>query len=131
MSSTFVRCPEPHQVVGYFTLSALAITREELPSRVGRGGPALVPAIILGRLAVDRTVQGTGLGSILLIDALTRSLAATDAGPGARLVVVDALDRSAQQFYEHFGFRPLSVVGRRLYRSMTSIAADLAPSGLG
>jgi len=127
LSSTFVWCDTDRQVVGFFTLSAHALARDRLPSRVGRGGPAMVPAILLARLALDRSLHGSGLGAELLVDALRRSLAATEAGPGARLVVVDALDAEAQKFYEHVGFRPLSAGGSRLYRTMSAIAADLDP----
>ena len=64
-----------------------------------------MPAVLLGRLAVDVSVQGRGLGAFLLGDALTRALSASER-IGIRLVIVHALDAEARTFYEHWGFEP-------------------------
>jgi GNAT superfamily N-acetyltransferase len=66
-----------------------------------------VPVVLLGRLAVDRTVQGQGLGAHLLIDALRRTECLAEA-VGIRAVEVDAIDDAARRFYLKFGFGPLA-----------------------
>ena len=62
-----------------------------------------MPVALLGRLAVDRTFQGQGLGSILLVDACKRVAAASETLAVAALVV-DAKSPTAAAFYRHFGF---------------------------
>ena len=62
-----------------------------------------IPAVLLGRLAVDRSVQGKKLGEYLLIDALKR-VAAASATIGVHAVVVDALNERAAAYYLGFGF---------------------------
>ncbi len=91
-------------VVGYFTLAAHLLRRAEVPSSVGRGSPEAIPAILLGRLALDRSLHGQGLGGQLLLDALERAVDASMRVAG-RLVVVDAIDDDAARFYAHYGFR--------------------------
>jgi GNAT superfamily N-acetyltransferase len=65
-----------------------------------------VPVLLLGRQAVDRKMQGQGLGSLLLLHALSR---AQHIGKqiGVRAVEVDAIDDAAKQFYMKYGFMPL------------------------
>ena len=65
--------------------------------------PDPIPVIMLGRLAVDRTWQGAGLGSALLKDAILRTLKAANI-VGMRALLVNALDERAAQFYRHNGF---------------------------
>jgi len=92
------------KVVGYDSLSAGAVRKEESPERVAKGlARHPIGVILLARLAVDRTERGTGLGKTLLMDALSRALAASDA-IGARAVLVHALDDDAVTFYKKFGF---------------------------
>jgi len=71
----------------------------------------VVPAVLLGRLAVDRSYQGKGLGVVLLGDALMRTARAE---LGVFAMVVDAKDEGAQRFYERFGFTLLPGAARRL-----------------
>ena len=65
-----------------------------------------IPAVLLGRLAVDRSVQGKGLGEFLLVDALKRVAAASQT-IGVHAVLVDALHEAAAAFYAAYGFVPL------------------------
>ena len=65
--------------------------------------PDPIPVMLMGRLAVDRTQQGTGLGRALLKDAVLRTLTAAEIG-GVRALLVHALDASAAAFYRHNGF---------------------------
>lgn len=112
-------------VVAYFSLAAHLLMRAELPKRVGRGSPSFIPAILLARLALDRSLHGRGLGGELLWDALSRAVQASNIA-AARLVVVDAIDARAVRFYRHHGFEPLAGNASRLVQRMSDIAA--APS---
>ncbi len=64
-----------------------------------------IPAVLLARLAVDRTAQGRGLGAWLLRDAMLRTLTAADE-VGMRVLLVHAVDGRARAFYERHGFEP-------------------------
>ena len=63
--------------------------------------------MLLARLAVDKTVQGKGIGAFLLRDAMSRALSVSEQA-GMRLLLVHALNDKARAFYEHFGFEPSS-----------------------
>ena len=108
-------------VAGYYTLSATSINLGDLPTAIAKKLPKypVVPAILLGRLAVDKNYQGKRLGEILLMDALNRSLRSEIA---AMAVVVDALDDSARSFYEHYQFIRFPDYPNRLFLPMTTIA---------
>lgn len=91
-------------VVGYYALAAHKVARSAVPSRIGRGGPVEIPAVLLARLALSTSLQGQGLGEVLVADALARIVEATRT-VAARLVVVDALHERVARFYESLGFR--------------------------
>ena len=91
-------------VVGYYSLCAASINRNEASERAARGQPARpIPAILLARLAIAKGEQGKGLGKALLKDALARSLNAANE-IGARVILVHAIDEEAKNFYRKFGF---------------------------
>lgn len=120
---TFVWHRGDHNVVGYYSLTAHLLQREELPRALGRGGPGQIPAVLVARLALDQSLHGQGLGGALLADALERVLAATET-VAARFVVVDAIDEDAAMFYEHHGFKP--ILGTlRLVQKISDIAAAI------
>lgn len=97
---------EQGRVVGYYALCAASVSRREATARAGRGMPRHpIPAVLLARLAVDRSVHGRGLGAFLLRDAMTRTLAAS-AEFGIRILLVHAIDGEARDFYLHHGFEP-------------------------
>lgn len=108
-------------IAGYYTLAATAIRLTELPPDISKKLPKypLVPATLLGRLAVDQRYQGQGVGSFLLMDALRRSLNNEIA---SMAVVVDAKDNQARDFYEHHQFITFPDQSQRLYLPMTIIA---------
>jgi GNAT superfamily N-acetyltransferase len=94
-------------VLGFYAISSHRVTHESLPVEEAKGLPRLdVPVVLLGRLAVDRSVQGQGLGSLLLIDSLRRAQHLAE-HVGIRAVEVDAIDDAARRFYLRFGFVPL------------------------
>lgn len=103
---TYVICrlDRPTIVVGYYAISTAMEQRAALPSaRLRRGQPEQVPLLLIGRLAVDVSVRGIGLGADLLADALRRCLAASEIA-GVRAIVAHAIDEDAASFYEHHGF---------------------------
>jgi GNAT superfamily N-acetyltransferase len=101
---TWVWADQDGAVVGYYALAAHKVARDEVPSKVGRGGPVEIPAVLLARLALSESLRGQGLGAVLVADALQRVVDATQT-VAARLVVVDALHERVARFYEALGFR--------------------------
>ena len=103
---TYVVCEAGtrNRVVGYYAISTAMEERIALPTaKLRRGMPEQVPLLLIGRLAVDQTFQGIGLGSDLLSDALRRCLAVSDIA-GVRAVVAHAIDDAAVGFYQRHGF---------------------------
>jgi predicted GNAT family N-acyltransferase len=107
-------------IIGYYTLSSSAVDVSALPKALAKtaGRYSSVPAVLIGRLAVDTRVQGQHMGSHVLLDALRRCLRA---GIGIKVVVVDALHEQAAQFYLHYGFRQFEDSPLRLYLPMTYV----------
>ncbi len=91
------------RVVGYYALATGAIVQAAATGRVRRNMPEPIPVMVLGRLAVDRSRRGEGLGSALLRDALLRTLAAAET-VGVRAMVLHAISEEAKRFYLHHGF---------------------------
>jgi len=101
-SRTYVVCAGK-KVVGYYSLAVGAVAHAEAPGRVRRNMPDPVPAMILGRLAIDKGYQGTGIGTGLLRDAVLRTIQAADIA-GIRVILVHAISADAKRFYEKYGF---------------------------
>lgn len=124
-AQTFVWHAGDAVVVAYFSLAAHLVVRADLPRRIGRGSPAAIPAILLARLALDRSLHGSGLGGELLWDALSRACAASEIA-AARLIVVDAYDADAASFYAHHGFVAVPDNPHRLVQKTSDVVAALA-----
>ncbi|MHB8296699.1 MAG: GNAT family N-acetyltransferase [Acidimicrobiales bacterium] len=91
------------RVVAYYASSTASVLRSTAPRPFGRNQPDEIPAILLGRMAVDHKHQGHGLGAALLKHFIAK--AAQVSGPvGVRLLLVHAKDAEAQGFYRHYGF---------------------------
>ena len=106
------------RVVGYYAVSAHQVVYEALLDEQAKGLPLIdVPVILLGRLAVDKTVQRRGLGEHLLLDALRRA-DHISRHVGVRAVEVHALDQSARAFYLKYGFVTLRDDQHHLYLPM-------------
>lgn len=101
-SRTYVLCND-QQVVGYYCLSSGALAASAAPGPIRRNMPDPIPMAILGRLAIDLSWQGKGLGSALLQDAVLRVAHAAHI-LGIRGVLVHALSDDARAFYERYGF---------------------------
>jgi len=106
-SRTFVMC-EDRRVVGYYSLAAASILHSVATGKVKRNMPEPVPAVLIGRLALDRAWQGRGHGVSLLQDAVLRVVGAAET-VGVRAILVHAISGDAKTFYERFGFRASSV----------------------
>lgn len=102
-----------NRVGGYYTLCASSVRLAALPQEMSKRLPPYpdIPAILLGRLAVRRDLQGSGAGRHLLMDALARSRAASIA---AWCLMVDAVNARAEAWYARFGFVPLADIPGRL-----------------
>lgn len=111
-------------VVAYYGLAAHIIEREQLSRSQGHGSPEQIPAVLIARLALDKTLHGQGFGSVLLADCLVR-IAATAENVGMRFVVVDAIDDHAAAYYRAHGFSA-TPAPHRLVRKMSSVLADIA-----
>ncbi|MBX6330432.1 MAG: GNAT family N-acetyltransferase [Gemmatimonadaceae bacterium] len=113
-------------ILGFYTLAAASVQLFDLPPRTAKRLPKYpyVPATLLGRLAVDRRARGRRYGELLLLDALAKSLAASEAVASA-LVIVDAKDVAARSFYERYEFLPLPESPNRLFLPMQLVAALL------
>ncbi|MBR8838984.1 MAG: GNAT family N-acetyltransferase [Stigonema ocellatum SAG 48.90 = DSM 106950] len=93
-------------VAGYYSVSMAEIQRESLPENYRRGLPRYpLPAMRLGKLAVDKSMQGGGLGKRLLINCFHRSLRLSSE-VGIFALTVDAINEQAKQFYLKYGFIP-------------------------
>lgn len=101
-SRCFVLC-DRKKVIGYYCLSAGAISHESTPKTLRRNMPDPLPVLLLGRLAIDKNYHNQGLGSALLRDAMLRTISvANDAGIFA--ILVHALSEQAKRFYLSRGF---------------------------
>jgi predicted N-acetyltransferase YhbS len=90
-------------VIGYYCLSSAAIDRIELPKSRQRNMPDPIPAILIGRLAVDLRYQGQKIGLSLLQDAICRIITASQS-VGIAYILVHALDDATKRFYDLNGF---------------------------
>jgi GNAT superfamily N-acetyltransferase len=121
MAAPFVLVLPDGAIGGYYTLSATGVKLTEFPVDVTRKLPRypLVPATLLGRLAVDQNHRGRGYGRFLLADALLRAVRSEIA---SFAIIVDAKDDAARQFYERESFLSFPDQPLRLFRSMADIA---------
>lgn len=102
---TFVVC-RGKTVAGYYSLAASSVSHAECTSALRRNAPDPVPAILLARLAVDKTEQGQGIGPDLLRDAALRTLRVAK-NVAAKTLIVHPLSEKRASFYRKLGFRDL------------------------
>lgn len=113
---------DSRNLIGYYTLSAYSIELTNLSEDIAKKFPKypLLPATLLGRLAVDKESQGRGIGEMILLDALARSYGLSKQ-IGSMAVVVDAKNETIQRFYERYGFTRFLAHPRKLYLLMGTI----------
>ena len=119
VSACFMALNSHRQLLAYYTLASASVLLDQLPSTIQKKLPryAAVPAVRMGRLAVDKSHRQKGLGSTLLADALTRACRSEIT---AFALIVDAKDHEAIQFYRHHGFMSLSHQGQSLFLPLAS-----------
>ncbi len=110
------------RVLAYSALVVAAVERGVLSSRAGRGLPAQVPAVLLAKLAVDRTAQSRGLGRQLLGHAARKALEVRER-VGARLLVTEARDDAARAWYVQQGMSAL-LDPRTCYSRLADLTDD-------
>jgi len=122
VASCLVALDEDDRIAGFYTLAATSVLLADLPEAIAKKLPRYptVPAIRMGRLAVDRSARGTGLGAALLADAMSRSIVSEVAGFA---LVVDAKDDAAEEFYRHHGFIRLGREPRTLFLPLATARA--------
>lgn len=120
VAACFVALADDQRIAGYYTLASASLLLAELPASIGKKLPRYpsVPAVRLGRLAVDRAFKGQGLGGALLADALARAARAEIA---AHALMVDAIDEAAAAFYRHHGFIALPDAPRTLFLPLATV----------
>ena len=120
VAACFVALADDQRIAGYYTLASASLLLAELPASIGKKLPRYpsVPAVRLGRLAVDRAFKGRGLGGALLADALARAARAEIA---AHALMVNAIDETAAAFYRHHDFIALPDAPRTLFLPLTTV----------
>ncbi len=123
VAAVFVLTPDGFEIAGFYSLSQYSVHLDSLPENISRRLPRypLVPATLIGRLAVTEAHRGEGFGEHLLMDALHRSLVASTQVASAA-VFVDAKDETARAFYCKYGFIHLPAFSNRLFLPMGTVA---------
>ncbi len=120
IAGCFVALNDAKAIVGFYTLAATSVAIDALPPELSKRLPRypLVPAVLIGRLAVAREWHRRGLGRALIIDAAIR----TDRlGIGAFALIVDAKDENALAFYRSAGFILIPGETRRLFIPVATV----------
>ena len=111
LSACYVLVNDRDVVLAYYTLSANAIPKDDLPDDWVKklrlpGSYIDLPAVLLGRLAVDKQEKGKGYGELMLLDVLQRCLLLSKQ-LGTLAVIADPIDDKAMRFYQKYGFQKL------------------------
>ncbi len=123
-SRCFVLCAGD-EVIGYYSLSAGAISLDAAPNAMRRNMPNPLPVLLLGRLAVDRRHYNQGLGRALLRDAMLRAVGVAGAA-GVVAILVHALSEPAKRFYAACGFVESPLQPMTLLMTIATIRLILA-----
>lgn len=122
VTACFVALASDQHIAGYYTLASSSVLLDDLPATTGKKLPRYpsVPAVRMGRLAVDQGFKGQGLGAALLADALHRAARSEIA---AYALMVDAKDETAAAFYRHHGFIALPNTPMTLFLPLSTVKA--------
>lgn len=120
VTACFVALNADHQIAGYYTLASASVLLSDLPAATAKRLPRYptVPAVRMGRLAIDQNFQGQGLGGALLADTLQRAARAEIA---AYALLVDAKDTQAATFYQHHGLLALPDAPLTLFLPLATV----------
>jgi GNAT superfamily N-acetyltransferase len=121
VAACFVALTDGDRIAGYYTLASASLLLADLPEATAKKLPRYptVPAVRMGRLAVDQTHKGQGLGGALLADALVRAASSEIA---AYALTVDAKDEQAAAFYTHHSFIALPDTPLMLFLPLATVA---------
>jgi GNAT superfamily N-acetyltransferase len=126
----FVACfPGTKRVGAFFGLSSAVVARSDLPKRAQpHGTPRVVPAALIGRLALHADLQGRRLGLEILIAAIEQCVVASEQ-IAFRLIIVDAASPKARRLYEKVDFRPIAnlELPNRLFLPVKTATAMIKP----
>jgi len=116
VARVFVALDDARGIVGFYSLSSFTLAFEHLPVEIAAKLPRYdaIPAALIGRLARDERVRGQGVGELLLADAVSRVLKASQT-IAVFAIVVEAANAKASEFYRDFGFRPFPLHPTRLF----------------
>lgn len=123
-SRTFVCC-ENDSVCAWYSLASSAVMMVDAPVGFRRNMPDPIPVVILGRLAVDATLQGQGIGRALVRDAGMRIIHVAET-IGIRGLLVHALSKDAREFYLRVGFEPSPMDPMMLLVTLNDLQASLS-----
>jgi GNAT superfamily N-acetyltransferase len=125
-SQTYV-VHQDNVVAGYYSLVFSSIKQEDSPVAIQASMPPNypVPVMLFARFAVDRKMQGRGIGTALLKDAFLRTVEASEIG-GLAAILVDAIDDKMVAFYQNYGFMECPAGERKLMISMRGVRAHLS-----
>lgn len=128
VSNCFVACDGAGAIAAYYTFAAASFPLSDLPPEETKHLPryGVLPAGLIGRLAVDQRFRGRRLGSALVIDAARR---AAGADPAIFALVVDAKDDAAVTFYEHLEFRRFASRPMSLYLPIATALKAMQAAG--
>lgn len=123
VAACFVALADGQRIAGYYTLASASVLLADLPAATAKKLPRYptVPAVRMGRLAVDQAFKGQGLGGALLADALDRAARSEIA---AHALMVEAKDEAAAAFYRHHGFIALPDSPLTLFLSLATALAS-------
>jgi GNAT superfamily N-acetyltransferase len=119
VAGCFVMLDDANEIAGFYTLAATSVPLNLLPPAVTKKLPLypVVPAMLIGRLAVEKKRQGQGIGRALIADAVIRT---ESFRIGAYALIVDAKDERAAAFYAANGFAPIPDEARRMFLPMAT-----------
>lgn len=118
--------PTQNLIAAYFCLSAAQVDRAAVPRRVSQGmGQSPVPVVLIGRFGVDKSFQGSGIGTFMVRHAFGETLKTAQL-VGVRAVMVDAKDQDAANFYERLGFTAPVNDPLRLFIMIKDVKRSLA-----
>jgi ribosomal protein S18 acetylase RimI-like enzyme len=128
ISNCFVACDAARTIAAYYTFAATSLPLTDLSPEERKRLPryGVVPAGLIGRLAVDQRFRGRGLGGALIIDAVRRAAAAD---PAIFALIVDAKDDIAVAFYEHLQFRRFLSRPQSLYLPIATALKAIEAAG--
>lgn len=120
VAACFVALADGQRIAGYYTLASASLLLTDLPASIGKKLPRYptVPAVRMGRLAIDKEFTGQGLGGALLADALDRAARSEIA---AFAMIVDAKNEAAAAFYQHHGFIALPDLPLTLFLPLATV----------